>query len=53
MSFNTALQQLAAAMIDNYCEHEWNFQEIMKKIVLNPGESFPVQCKKCGVPYKS
>lgn len=39
-------------MIDNYCEHEWNINELMKKIVLNPGEAFPVECKKCGLPYR-
>lgn len=40
-------------LIDNYCEHEWNFDTLIKKIALNPGESFPVECKKCGNPYKS
>ena len=39
-------------MIVNYCDHEWNIEEIMKKIVLNPGEAFPVECKKCGLPYR-
>jgi len=39
-------------MIDNHCEHEWNFNDIMKELVLNPGMAFPVECKKCGSGFK-
>ncbi len=46
------IRDKAQSMIDNYCDHEWNINELMKKIVLNPGEAFPVECKKCGLPYR-
>lgn len=39
-------------MIDRCCDHEWNIDEVMKKIILNPGLAFAVECKKCGIPYR-
>ena len=47
-----ALTKKVREMIEKYCDHEWNTLELMKKIVLNPGEAFPVECIKCGVGYR-
>ena len=48
------LKNKIQSMIDDYLEHEWNISDrnFLMKLMLNPGECFPVVCKKCGVGYK-
>lgn len=45
------LRDTIQSIIERSCVHEWITLEIREKIILNPGEDFPVECQKCGLIY--